>query len=190
MSNPLRRLCHAYLRLRHSYGHGVHSPFAFSLIENVIRPGDYHFYGYHDIDRTYYRSSPSTESQRSLARFLLRLMVFLGSKTLYHSGELPEVVATSVKCAGAVTSSTGTSVIPQHLGFPLLLMQGDEVDPMALRNYLGGGSAVLAIMPGKEIKNLLTQEMECGVAFYDNRAVLAVPRQETAFVSYECQLRF
>lgn len=64
-----------YRRWRHTRGYGVHSPYAFHLVTNVVHPGDYSWYGYADIDRTF----PGTVDRkvRREARMLLRLVAEL-----------------------------------------------------------------------------------------------------------------
>ena len=47
-----------YKRWRHTRGYGVHSPFAYSLVKEVVRPGrKYGHYGYEEIDNSLERTS-------------------------------------------------------------------------------------------------------------------------------------
>lgn len=47
----LRRVCHWLLRIRHRCGYGIHSPFAFSFVTEVIyNPGT--FYAYANIEKS------------------------------------------------------------------------------------------------------------------------------------------
>ena len=70
-----------YRRWRHTRGYGVHSPFAFRLVTNVVHPGDYSWYGYADIDRTF----PDTVDRkvRREARMLLRLVAELRPRAVF-----------------------------------------------------------------------------------------------------------
>ena len=44
--SKLRKIFLPYLRWRHSKGYGVHSPFAYRLVTDVVRPGNYGHYVY------------------------------------------------------------------------------------------------------------------------------------------------
>ncbi|MDE5869009.1 MAG: hypothetical protein K2H18_02150 [Muribaculaceae bacterium] len=88
----------SYKALRHTYGFGVHSPFAFNLVKDVVRPGrGYGWYGYEDIDAAVNsrrgglnedigaavnsrRDSLKTERQ---AKMFLRLLSFLNPRSLF-----------------------------------------------------------------------------------------------------------
>lgn len=87
-------------RLRHSYGFGVHSPLAFRLVEDVLRPGRYAWYGYHDIEIALLRESDSLPRRyrRSSARLLLRLASFCGVESVWISSATPSLRA-SLKAA-------------------------------------------------------------------------------------------
>lgn len=71
-----------YRRWRHTRGYGVHSPFAFSLVELVVHPQGIGWYGYQDIDQTFYPGLPDRRVRRQ-ARLLLRLTVALRPKSVF-----------------------------------------------------------------------------------------------------------
>jgi hypothetical protein len=70
-----------YKRLRHTYGFGVHSPFAYDLVERVIRPGRYSYYGYQDIDDTF--TEKLLPKVRREARTLLRLAAYMRPESAF-----------------------------------------------------------------------------------------------------------
>lgn len=73
----------SYRRLRHTYGFGVHSPFAFRLVKDVVRPGRaYSWYGYEDIDAAVNSRRTGIRVERQ-AKMFLRLLAFLNPKSLF-----------------------------------------------------------------------------------------------------------
>lgn len=66
-----------FRRWRNSHGFGVHSPFGFQLVEQVIkRQSGYAYYAYADIDRCC-RRHPSSRATAGEAKMLLRLACML-----------------------------------------------------------------------------------------------------------------
>lgn len=73
----------SYKRLRHTYGFGVHSPFAFRMVKDVVRPGrGYGWYGYEDIDAAMNMHRGSLKIERQ-AKMFHRLLAFLSPESLF-----------------------------------------------------------------------------------------------------------
>ncbi len=72
-----------YKRLRHTYGFGVHSPFAYRMVKDVVRPGrGYVWYGYEDIDAGVNSRHASLKIERQ-AKMFHRLLCFLHPGSLF-----------------------------------------------------------------------------------------------------------
>ena len=88
-----------YRRWRHTRGYGVHSPYAFNLVTSVVHPGDYSWYGYSDIDRTF--PEVVDRKVRREARMLLRLVAELRPRSVFlPSGAHPSFHA-AIHAAGS-----------------------------------------------------------------------------------------
>lgn len=85
-----------YKRLRHSKGFGIHSPFAFMLVNEIINCR-YRYYGYDDIEP--YIDSMKGCKQRRLARLLIRLVGRISFKKFVAIGETDEVLIKAVEIA-------------------------------------------------------------------------------------------
>lgn len=73
----------SYKALRHTYGFGVHSPFAFNMVKDVVRPGrGYVWYGYEDIDAAVNSRRIGIKIERK-AKMFLRLLAFLNPQSLF-----------------------------------------------------------------------------------------------------------
>lgn len=72
--NPLQNIFRYLNRLRHSRGFGIHSPYAFRFVNDVIRPKSYGYYAYDTID-----ADPLLPaSMANKAKWLVRIAVFIG----------------------------------------------------------------------------------------------------------------
>ena len=85
-----------YKRLRHSKGFGIHSPFAFMLVNEIINCRC-RYYGYDDIEP--YIDLMKGRKQRRLARLLIRLAGRISFKKFVIVGEADEVLIKAVEIA-------------------------------------------------------------------------------------------
>lgn len=174
----------AYVRWRHSHGFGVHSPFAYNLVDMAVRPGIYGYYGYDEIDRVTlgagYKGYPES---RHDARLLLRFLVQLHTRRLLLPPGLPAM------CAAA--DATGTERIiysPHRLPPPqkddLIIVTPGQITTGELDSRLKAGCAIFAIsLPQDEIEALYTA-CRRGLCLRGKRINVVIPREDMAFVAY------
>ncbi len=104
----IRRLTKRYRRWRHTRGFGIHSPFAFSLISDWLRPGSvYGMYGDSDIteaaDRIEQDEGIGGRERRRLIRrgkTLLRLLGATHPRTLWLAPGLPATLTAAAAAGG------------------------------------------------------------------------------------------
>lgn len=89
-------IAESYKRWRHTRGYGVHSPFAFTLIERVVHPRGVRYYGYRDIDDA---CSASEHHVAEQARFLLRLLSTLRIESVYLPPSAHPAFIIAARCA-------------------------------------------------------------------------------------------
>lgn len=80
-------------RYRHSRGYGVHSPFAFVLVNDVLRRSrGYAYYGYEELDHVIYNYNPAHGRRvRRRACVLLRLTGRLGFSSAWVDQSLGDI---------------------------------------------------------------------------------------------------
>ena len=99
-----------YRRLRHTYGFGVHSPRAFRLVKDLLRPAkELRWYGYEDIEFAIERWVDSAQDSsighgsqhalRSDSRLLLRLAAWLEVGSVWIPSNVPSPMLAAVKAA-------------------------------------------------------------------------------------------
>ncbi len=173
----------AYKRLRHAYGFGVHSPFAYDLIKTVVTPGKYSYYGYSDIDREILK--PGTEvypTLRNDARFLLRLLVFLRpSELLLYPSKQP-IFATAAKAVGVKVASES---LPKR---SLLLIYDKAPKSGWAAQNITDGIAILAFNPSPQLRDEIKAAMTDGLVLEGRHTFLAIPRPEMAMTYYSVKM--
>lgn len=145
----------SYRRWRHTRGYGVHSPFAFQLVSDILRlQNRYSYYGYRSIERemsaNLHSRNPEkyTRKAEKEAKLFLRLVAFLNPGSIYlpHSSEyrLLHIAAKQAdsrikiftsdknldKCRMicATTDSLSSERLMEHIRRPeaILFLKGDD----------------------------------------------------------------
>lgn len=88
--NPFSEIARRYKWLRHGRGFGVHSPWAYRIIMDVLREKA-QYYPYPAINRNF-------GDRARVARALFRLMVFLRPARVYCSGNSPWASLRDLAC--------------------------------------------------------------------------------------------
>lgn len=188
----------SYLRWRHSHGFGVHSPYAFSFVENVVRPGCYGFYSYEDA--LGYLEDDEIHHHRliRLIEFFIRLTFFLKSRRiicLSDEGKSNDYIS---RASDIAARSLKLEIILSS-GKNLRLMEGDLliISPeennlstldKAVNEAVTRGVAVCSVRPGKELRNLMERSLERGLLINSPYMMILIPRREMAYVAYDMKI--
>lgn len=178
-----------YLRWRHSKGYGVHSPYAYRFITDVLKPGNYGYYAYHELERLNRNLKSGRASFFHESRFLIRLILFLKARRVIALGEqIPEarIVAKALKLVYYCCESSSNLTL--KAGDFLIIPRGATVTREILDEAVEKNVALLAIKPSTELREMLTAPLEYGVLFEGENRILLIPRKETQYVSYSINL--
>lgn len=95
-----------FLRVRHRNGYGVHSPFAYDFVTNVLYNGE-HYYAYEEIDRALRWWQKGR--MKSLRHLVFRLANYRRPRTFYCNGvDVDTATALLCGCRSAALIETGT----------------------------------------------------------------------------------
>lgn len=189
--NPLAAIGKAYVRWRHSRGYGVHSPFAYDLVDRAISPGNYAYYGYSAIDRTLL--SPMTVSyprERHDARLLLRILVALKTKVLFIYPPDQPVFASAGRGAGCSVVEMSSQTIPDcdNPSDSFLLVRNEFPLKGGCIGWLTHGGALMVVDPTPGARSRITRWNGGGLLLEGTRIIIAVPRQEMVHTRYSMKL--
>lgn len=188
----------AYLRWRHSMGFGVHSPFAYKFVTDVLRPGDYGYYAYGKIGEQLKGPEKYDAGLILYVKFLIRLAIFLktGRIITLPDCRAPEIAAKALNISfenlSLDYSSEKSPKAFEFLKNDLFIIEGetDQRGDDLLQKAILSEAVVMARQPGQKIKDLLSVPRETGLLLYDSHTILLMPRREMRFLSYPLTLRF
>ena len=194
-------LCKAYLRWRHSKGFGVHSPYAYKFVTNVLRLRDYGFYSYHEIDS--HLSSKEIHDYRflKLIRFTIRLVNFLNTRRIItpsFCSRLAEVTAKAADKECIVIRDSDNFIFQKR---DLLIIsdcgndtkKSDEGSELTLnlslaKSAIHSGATVFALCPHRELRALLATPIPRGLLLNGISKQILIPRPEMSYISYDIRM--
>lgn len=169
-------------RRRHALGFGVHSPFAFSVVRNIVQER-YAYYGYRDIERVAEQASTGQKPQYGLppdlreARFLLRLCGRLGMSCISTDSDSPLVLA-AVEAASAQWHKWPQLAATAEPGLIYLT----ETQPSAAVVAAHLRRAGNALLTHQRVADEALAAMPGGIVFESPRGTLAVSREGMSIV--------
>ncbi|MCM1369048.1 MAG: hypothetical protein NC204_01620 [Candidatus Amulumruptor caecigallinarius] len=169
-----------YKRWRHSRGYGVHSPFGYEIVKQVLHPGNYAWYGYRDISNATVGSTRLTERR---SRLLLRLASHLNVQSAYIPNNAHPAYITALKCANSRVRLEHKRTEIKNVD--LICTSDNELDIQYIMEYIGRASGAVAIInPGASLHETVFTAMKEGVMFYSPAGILAICRRGMQKVSY------
>ena len=183
--NPFSSIWRSYLRWRHSKGFGVHSPFAYDFVINVVSPGPYAYYGYHDIDRLIRLPGYERYARcRNNFRLILRMIVNLKSRRLLLYPEINPIYHSVAHSASVKADIFDPENVGGYDSTDLLVISGEFPSAETISRTLDRGTAIVGIDPGFHLRSALETPRPRGLLMTGNHIVIAIPRKEMAFTSY------
>ncbi|MCH5224833.1 MAG: hypothetical protein J1D77_02495 [Muribaculaceae bacterium] len=193
-----------FLRWRHSKGFGVHSPYAYRFVTEVLRPGNYGYYAYREIEGTTREKEKNSLNFIRHVRFLIRLAIFLNIKRIIVniSCQEAELAARALNITYQIAETPEKTDFQSH---DLLLIEGNfKNNEPANAGTLGDKSkkaeklilkakdhkiAIFTINPSKHLRDILQTPIRRGLLLHDKSRLLLIPREEMAYVSYSMTLK-
>lgn len=170
-------------RIRHTYGFGVHSPFAFRMVKEVVSPGrGYAWYGYEDIDAAVNSRRASWKIMRQ-AKMFHRLLSFLNPKSLFLPLGIDPLFHTA---AAASDSRMRIERKPKLANDCEMIATHSSFLPIErLRTHLQtpGHSVVVMNIPSGWAQTLFESLPE-GLMLYSRRNAIIIHRPEMMKVAY------
>ena len=179
MRNPLSDFWESYLRWRHFKGYGVHSPFAYRLVTEVINPGDYGYYGYVGI----HRACNKINGDEARMRLLLRLMVQLQKRRIVLNRQPDDVYRAVAKSVSAsCIGLKGTGIFKFQPGDLLVIER--EVSGETINEAIEKETPVIAYDPAPVLRKIMETPINRGLLLQGKKTIILIPRKEMAYTSY------
>lgn len=180
--NPLEALAESYKRLRHTHGYGVHSPFAFEMLEKILPHRGYSYYADDEIDNS---ARSHKESRR--ARMIHRLVARYGLCDVWVSPEVSPCLLQAIRKAG-----TGLKVrkdAADMLRSQFILDCNESLTPERIVELLRSADRMIMILDcGENVAGTIGREGFPGLMFYSPDCLLMASRKGMRFTSYSVRL--
>lgn len=178
----MSKIAEAYRRLRHTYGFGIHSPFAYTLVKGAVHPSRrYSWYGYEVIGEGLQRSLTTREIRES--RMLLRI----ASELRINSAFLPQ--HTFRAYVDALKAANGAMHISNRLSdaqnCTLICSEGEYIPLDNLLRLIKMDSKILALRNIPPLwREKIFEALPHGLMLYGKRNALIINRPEMQKVAY------
>ena len=173
----------AYKRWRHTRGYGVHSPFAFRVVKEIIRvAGRYTYYGYDPIEEKAEKSGKKEYLKSALMLLRIAARLDVGS-VLMKGGPMKDLFREALRQADSKIKITkeidGVNLCRMAIGHK------DNLPLDVLRRFVSLPGKIIFLTDAPEgWREKLFDEMEEGVMFYGKRNVLLISRLGMQKIKY------
>ncbi|MCH5233234.1 MAG: hypothetical protein J1E78_06295 [Muribaculaceae bacterium] len=184
---PRNSIFKSYLRWRHSKGYGVHSPFAFRFVNEVVKSGIYGFYGYSEIDHEILIEKGVPPRLRNEMRLLLRILNFLDIKRVVSIMPIPRFVsATATILNIPCIACNNQTKFKFNKGDILILPEpAPEMPQEIIMSAIETGVTVYALKPSASEEAIIRKPIAKGLLLTGKNKLILIPRQEMEYVDYD-----
>lgn len=169
-------------RWRTRRGYGVHSPLAFRIVKNVVRPPrDVAYYGEEKL-----RYSDASGAEIREARMLLRLVAELQPAAVWIADGVPELLREAVRLAGCVVRVYDGKVYPAEVGnADMAVLFRSRLRKKELMQVLRPGRALVEFRLTPAFMRTVKGAMTGGVLLEGKDYLIALPSADENLHSYE-----
>lgn len=172
-----------YIRWRHSRGFGVHSPYAYRFVTDVLRPGDYAYYAYEKAETLLKDEEIRQYKFFNRIKFLIRLANFLKTERVISCP--PHCRLTDISSeALSLPCLSPTSKIKFKAGDFLIIVNNDKDSLPMVRNAIEAEIPVYAVNPTAEIRKIMETPLGKGLLLKGKKSILLIPRKDMEYVRY------
>ncbi len=169
-------------RYRNSRGFGVHSPFGYEFVRNVVRIGsNYSYYAEKDI-RKAGRSFKVSEEEISHAIRLHRLAVVLKIENVLYSNGMTDLKRIALRHAGSTLYPFSSQTLGKTSGTRTLFLGNDgDLSEQNIPGLLGHENNTVLIysqFPESTSKELMSHT-ESGIIFEGFKCAISICRSQT-----------
>ena len=182
------RMIRWYLRWRHSKGFGVHSPYAYRFVEDVLKEGHYGYYSYEELFR-YLKPDEIHDSKLvRRVRFIIRVSIFLKTKRIVAAGTAGRVAELSAKALKISFINIKKEGIVKFREGDFLIMGGKVTPSLFIEEAIKKRIPVFAINIDQKSREILERPLDRGLLLTDKNKLILIPREEMAYVAYNIKL--
>lgn len=187
----LKEISRRYIRFRHGKGYGIHSPFAYMIVRDVINP-PYRYYGYDDLEVDISAVGRYKAMRRNL-RLVLRLVGRMNCRKVILPPVVDPLLRKAVSLGGGELIDSPDSMLAGSDNI-LVYMDSIYLTNSVLSQLIGkDGCFILfrGLNQDAELRNCystLSQQSASGVVFEGEDAALIAVDSKVSKVKYTINL--
>ena len=161
-----------FLRWRATRGYGVHSPTAYRLLRNVVKPSPkFMYYGEEKLEL----QPDLNRKVARRARILLRLTAELQPASVWISADTPPVYAEAIRMAGGVVRIYDGALYPDKMAkADLIVAERFKLTKTILRKVMVPGKTLVGFDITPRYMSNVIGLMEGGVILEARKSIIAV----------------
>lgn len=181
------KLSEKFRRWRASKGYGVHSPLAFRLVKNVVKPQrGYTFYGEEQLEALSAARRDYDSTLLKRAKLLLRLVAELRPSFVWTAPGLPEIMLEAVRLAGAAIRLYDGKIFPnEHYDADLIVIQGKKHGSLLNSSFFKPGKSLLAFDVPEGVSESVGAMLPGGVVLQGGDSLIVVATADADVHSYQ-----
>lgn len=174
-----------FRRWKRSRGYGVHSPLAYRLVSQVVRPPrDYSYYG-EEILEMNSESEKTDTTTVAQARLLLRLVAFIQPSYVWVSRKAPDIFTEAIKLGGSVVRIYDGEVYPDEiLTADLAVIYRDKIKKSVIDRFLKPGKTLVGFELATAFVKMVERASKGGVVLEGVKGVIAVATSDPVSHNY------
>ena len=182
----LSRIAEKYRRLRHTYGYGVHSPYAYFMLELLRRHPGYSYYADEQISLSASKKNSRISKLKRRALMLHRLIGRFPVRDIFISGNLPQPLLEAImKADSRVRFHTSEDSL---LKSDLILICNIELCARKIFHAVEAGKMAI-IFTDEAVDHILREFHEFpGLMLYSHDFLLLKKRPGMEFTKYSVLL--
>lgn len=178
-----------FLRFRHGRGHGVHSPYAFRFVQDVVRDSCYGYYAENEICRHLKKEELHDYDFQDFIGFIIKLASFLKSRRLVADPSLSRAVKIAASCMNLKFVDMGKGGADYPMENDLIIVGETRDINLNMEKCVEKSVPVYAVNPDHNVSQKLEQPISRGLLLKDKHEIILIPRKEMAYVVYDMKLR-
>lgn len=172
-----------FYRWRATRGYGVHSPLAFRLVKNVVRPPrDVMYYG---EERLLLETERHSRHDIAAARLLLRFVAEMQPATVWTAGSLPELYHRAISLAGCVVRIYDGKLFPKDIDkADMTVLYKSGLRKPQLERAVAAGKSLIGFDLKPSFAGNVVQAMPGGVVLEGRKVFIAAVTSDEAVHKY------
>lgn len=170
-------------RLRHRRGFGIHSPYAYTVVKNIIAPS--RGYAYYCERRPEIMNADRCDREVRIARMLMRWCAAQGCRKVRAGDGVPALLLQAMTIAGADVARYWVG--DNYADVSVIVLSAGDISLPQLGEMLADEQSAMIFYLGTDYGKVWAKVAgrDTGILFYSPGALMLIPYSKTKFTYYD-----